>query len=364
MHSQPARRAWALSGEGAMMRNATPATPRQEGRRIAGGEAWRRAGGNAEETAKGYQQAYTAEEGKGCRSFRTLVSEDNFLQSGPKLLVRGWLRIELAGIAADSSPVHGPEGLFLSRAGRQQGWRTGGERGEERGAGCQGNHGKELDRVSAGSASWARSAEACWVVRAVRPVVGGELLCPPLLVVTQNADGEGEAPSDGPEGRQGRERLMRIRLGDVLVRLGVLSEEQRGQVVEAQRASGRPFGVLAEEMFGVPPKAVERAWAEQYADLTGRVRLAEERADAAVLSRVERRQAWQFQIVPMRIESGELVIATTELALPRAMRFVGWVLGEEASFVIAEEEDLLARLSEVYPMPGGRTALRGARLSA
>ncbi|VAX42052.1 hypothetical protein MNBD_PLANCTO03-1969 [hydrothermal vent metagenome] len=157
---------------------------------------------------------------------------------------------------------------------------------------------------------------------------------------------------------------MRIRLGDVLVRLGVLSEEQRGRVVEAQGASGRPFGVLAEEMFGVPPKAVERAWAVQYADLTGRVRLAEERADAGVLSRVERRQAWQFQIVPMRVESGELVIATTEPALPRAMRFVGWVLGEEASFVIAEEEDLLARLSEVYPMPGGRTALRGARLSA
>lgn len=157
---------------------------------------------------------------------------------------------------------------------------------------------------------------------------------------------------------------MRIRLGDFLVRLGVLSEGQRDEVLAEQGSSGRPFGVLAEEMFGVDPKAVERAWALQYAELVGRVKLGGERMEPGVLSLVDRRQAWQFQILPMRVEAGELVIATTEAALPRAMRFVGWVLGEEASFVIAEEEDLLGRLSEAYPMPGGRTALRGARLSA
>lgn len=157
---------------------------------------------------------------------------------------------------------------------------------------------------------------------------------------------------------------MRIRLGDVLVRLGALSEEQREEVVAEQSASGRPFGVLAEEMFGVSPKAVERAWAEQYVELTGRVSLAAERADAEVLPLVERRQAWQFQVVPLRFESGELVIATTGAALPRAMRFVGWALGVRASFVITDSEALLARLGEAYPMPGGRTMLRAARLSS
>ncbi len=157
---------------------------------------------------------------------------------------------------------------------------------------------------------------------------------------------------------------MRIRLGDVLVQLGAISEEQRAEVLAAQATSGRPFGALAEEMFGVSPKVVERAWAAQYTELTGRVTLGDEHADHEVQPLIERRQAWQFLVLPLRFESGELVIATTEAYLPRAMRFVGWALGVDASFVIAEEEDLLAHLGEAYPMPGGRTTLRAARLSA
>lgn len=157
---------------------------------------------------------------------------------------------------------------------------------------------------------------------------------------------------------------MRLRLGDVLVRMGALSEEQRAEVLVAQASSGRPFGALAEEMFGVSPKAVERAWASQYGALTGRVDLATERADPEVRPLVERRQAWQFQIVPLRFDGGELLVATTEGSLPRAMRFAGWALGAEVSFVLVEEEALLARLGEVYPLPGGRTTMRAARLSA
>ncbi len=196
------------------------------------------------------------------------------------------------------------------------------------------------------------------------PEVAGGLFDTLVLPPGVHADVVFVAGLRKPGRRTGRENLMRIRLGDCLVQLGVLSEEQRGEVLAEQGSSGRPFGVLAEEMFGVPPKAVERAWALQYAELTGRVQLADERADAEVLPLIERRQAWQFQILPMRVESGELVIATTEVYLPRAMRFVGWALGMEASFVIAEEEDMLAGLNEAYPMPGGRTALRGARISA
>ena len=157
---------------------------------------------------------------------------------------------------------------------------------------------------------------------------------------------------------------MHARLGDVLVRMGILSEAQRDEVLGLQASSGRPFGALAEELFGVSPKAIERAWASQYAGMVGKVDLVSERADAAVRDLLERRQAWQFQLLPMRFEGGDLVMATTEAGLPRAMRFVAWAIGVPASFVIAEEQDLLGQLNEAYPMPGGRTALRGARLSA
>jgi type IV pilus assembly protein PilB len=157
---------------------------------------------------------------------------------------------------------------------------------------------------------------------------------------------------------------MRIRLGDVLVKMGAISEEQRAHVLDAQASSGRPFGALAEEMFGVSPKVVEQAWAAQYTELAGNVKLADERIDPEVSPLVERRQAWQFQVLPLRFESGELVIATTEASLPRAMRFVGWALGVDASFVVAGEEDFLAQLNNAHPMPGGKALLEHAKRSA
>lgn len=157
---------------------------------------------------------------------------------------------------------------------------------------------------------------------------------------------------------------MHARLGDVLVRMGILSEGQRDQVVARQAETGRPFGVVAEELFGVSPRAVERAWAAQYGEMVGRVRLASEGWDPAVADLVERRQAWQFQVLPLRFEAGELVLATTEEALPRAMRFAGWALGVPASFVLSEWADLESALQERYPMPGGEEAVRQVRRSA
>ena len=157
---------------------------------------------------------------------------------------------------------------------------------------------------------------------------------------------------------------MHARLGDVLVRMGMLSEAQRDHVLGLQASSGRPFGVLAEQLFGVSPKAIERAWAAQYSELVGRVDLAKERLDTVVHGLVERRQAWQFQILPLRFDDGHLLMATTEECLPRAMRFVAWAVGVPASFVIAEESDLFERLQQAYPMPGGVDALRLLRQSA
>lgn len=150
---------------------------------------------------------------------------------------------------------------------------------------------------------------------------------------------------------------MRVRLGDVLVRLGILSESQRDEVVAAQSSSGRPFGVLAEELFGVSPQDVERAWAAQYAELAGRVSLPEQRQDPGVLPLIERRQAWQFQVLPLRFDGHELLVATTERALPRAMRFAGWALGASCSFLVARDEDFARHLARAYPMPGAEQAL-------
>lgn len=145
---------------------------------------------------------------------------------------------------------------------------------------------------------------------------------------------------------------MYLRLGDVLVKRGVISAEQRDRILDEQKRSGRPFGLLAERMFGVTASAIEDAWAEQYASLVGITDPSRERLDPYAQSLIERRQAWQFGVLPMRFEGDELVVCTTQENLARAMRFMGWRIGQPCRFQIAEAHALARVLGEVYPMGG------------
>lgn len=143
---------------------------------------------------------------------------------------------------------------------------------------------------------------------------------------------------------------MVIRLGELLVQRGAITEAQRVEILDYQRVHHRPFGLLAEQMFGVSPRAVEQAWAAQYAAVADRVDACAAEVQAAALALVHRRQAWQFGVLPLRIDGGEVVVATTQAGLARAMRFIGWKVEQPARYVIAEEGSLRAALSRHYPM--------------
>lgn len=157
---------------------------------------------------------------------------------------------------------------------------------------------------------------------------------------------------------------MYMRLGDVLVAKGVLSPEQRDLVLAEQRQCHRPFGVLAERIFGVRQAVIEEAWAEQYAALTESIDPREHRPCKDLLDLIERRQAWQFGVVPIRFDGDELLFASTTTHLARAMRFVGWRVGQPASFAVADPVALGEALCALYPMAGfGPANLRGVRLA-
>lgn len=157
---------------------------------------------------------------------------------------------------------------------------------------------------------------------------------------------------------------MTLRLGDLLVARGLLSPEQRDRVLEAQRVRGRPFGALAEDMFGLDPALVEQAWAEQYAAVAPRIDPLAEAVDLEALTLVERRQAWQFSVLPLRFESGELVVCTTREELPRALKFVGWRLAQAVYLVTAEHDAFVAALKRHYPAEGMAGLTGAARPAA
>ena len=117
---------------------------------------------------------------------------------------------------------------------------------------------------------------------------------------------------------------MALRIGELLERRGVLNALQRDQILAEQRRSGRPFGDLAERLFGVCPRDIEQAWAEQYAALTEPIDPREACVDPDALAMVTARQAWQFSLLPLRFSGDELVVCSTQTQLARAMRFAAW----------------------------------------
>jgi len=143
---------------------------------------------------------------------------------------------------------------------------------------------------------------------------------------------------------------MAIRLGEILVRDGLLTEAQRLEIIEAQKATGRPFGVLAEEFFGVSPRTVEQAWAEQFAEIADWVDPLEAQIAPDALATIECRQAWQFRCLPLWFDRRELLVATDAPSLPRAMRFVGWRIPSPCRFVLSRRGALTDALQAYYPM--------------
>lgn len=142
---------------------------------------------------------------------------------------------------------------------------------------------------------------------------------------------------------------MALRLGDLLVIKGVLSRTQRDAVLKEQEGTGRPFGEIAEQMFGVSSDLVEDAWAQQYALLSGLIDPRSEHVDAEAVARLGAEEAWQNEVLPMRRDGRELMVCTTREGLVRALSFMDSRVRERCYFVLAERAHLHEALSRHYP---------------
>ncbi len=145
---------------------------------------------------------------------------------------------------------------------------------------------------------------------------------------------------------------MYLRLGDVLVKQGVITPEQRDAIVAQQATTQRPFGWLAERMFDVDPVDVESAWAYQYESVAKTLNPMKQKVDPEALRLISRRQAWQFSVIPIKFNADEVVVCTTRDNLPRALRFVNWSVNQPCSIALTDEERLSDALSKYYPMAG------------
>jgi hypothetical protein len=171
-----------------------------------------------------------------------------------------------------------------------------------------------------------------------------------LTVALRQADAQNAAESP----RQSEAQMSEpkgMRIGELLVAQGALTRDQVQAILEQQSRCGRPFGDLAERMFGVTPEAVEQAWIDQYVELQTEVDLETQRIDLEVLRVVNRRQAWQFHMLPMYYDQHELMLATCRESLKRAVNFAWHRLNDPVFFLIAKRPQLEEFLMEHYPWP-------------
>lgn len=142
-----------------------------------------------------------------------------------------------------------------------------------------------------------------------------------------------------------------IQIGELLVEQGVLTDQQVQHIITVQRDSHRPFGDLAERLYGISPTAVEDAWVQQYIRLAGEVDLEELEIDVNCLRVINRRQAWQFHVLPVRRDAENLHVATDADNLVRAVNFGTRRLDEPVYFLIARRQQLREFLMKHYPVP-------------
>lgn len=142
-----------------------------------------------------------------------------------------------------------------------------------------------------------------------------------------------------------------IQIGQLLVEQGVLTQKQVDHILQIQRVSARPFGDLAERLYGVSPEAVEDAWVQQYVRTAGIIDLAGVSIDGQCLDLINRRQAWQFQVLPICREGTNLSFATDAEHLVRAINFTTHRLNEPVYFLIAERQQLRDYLMRHFPVP-------------
>jgi hypothetical protein len=141
-----------------------------------------------------------------------------------------------------------------------------------------------------------------------------------------------------------------IQIGQLLIEQGVLTETQVQHILKVQKMSHRPFGDLAERLYGISPKAVEDAWVEQYIRTVGTVDLDHVQIETDCLRSLNRRQAWQFQLLPINRDP-ELNLATTPENLVRTVNFSARSLDEPVHILIAERAQLREFLMKHYPVP-------------
>jgi len=137
------------------------------------------------------------------------------------------------------------------------------------------------------------------------------------------------------------------RIGQILVDLGYISDEQRDMLLEEQRQNpGQLFGKMAEEMGLITDEQLVQALAEQLNMHT--VNIGDNVIPSEIIDQITEAMAQLYRVVPIGLDDDRLTVATCDpqnLSIEDELRTL---LGKEIRVVIATEKDILKALDRYY----------------
>ena len=141
------------------------------------------------------------------------------------------------------------------------------------------------------------------------------------------------------------------RLGQILVDLGYITDEQLTQLLEEQSAHpGEKLGKLAEEMGLISDEQLAAALAEQMGMQV--VVLGDQQIPRTALNEISDTMAQMYRVMPVQLEDNTLTIATSEpqnLAIADELRTF---LGRDIRVLVTTETDLNKALERYYATEG------------
>jgi len=137
------------------------------------------------------------------------------------------------------------------------------------------------------------------------------------------------------------------RIGQILVDLGFLTDEQRDIVLEEQEQQpGALFGKIAEDMQLVTDEQLIQALAEQMSMQT--VSLEEIELAPDLVERISETMAQLYRVVPIRFEDNRLTVATCDPQNLSVQDELRTFLGYEIDVVVATERDINQTIGRYY----------------
>jgi type IV pilus assembly protein PilB len=143
--------------------------------------------------------------------------------------------------------------------------------------------------------------------------------------------------------------MSRLRIGEVLGRMGKLSAHDIDEILQEQSASPHKFGDIALTWGLVQPEHIWKAWCEQLHDDSPKVDLHDIGVDSQAAARVPASLARSLHAMPVRLFEDELIVAVSEGCDPDLMGALALTLGLKLRFVQADSRQIDQAIERYYP---------------